>query len=228
VIVSNEEESSMNVGVLGTGVVGNAIASKLAALGHAVKMGSREAGNEKAVAWAEAAGDNASEGSFADAAAFGEVVFNCTNGEHSLAALEQAGRENLAGKVLVDVANVLDFSGGRPPIVGVGTTDSLGEQIQRAFPDVKVVKALNTMNCDVMVDPAKVPGEHDVFVCGEDADAKAEVAGLLRAFGWPAEHIVDLGGLRAARGTELYVTLWLSLWGVVGSGGFNIALVRGA
>jgi predicted dinucleotide-binding enzyme len=216
----------MNVGVLGTGVVGSAIGSRLVDLGHAVKMGSREAGNEKAREWVGDAGPNASEGSFADAAAFGELVFNCTAGEHSIAALEMAGAANLAGKVLVDVANVLDFSGGRPPAVGVGTKDPLGEQIQRAFPDVKVVKALNTMNCNVMVYPSRVPGSHDVFVCGEDADAKAQVAGVLREFGWPAEHIVDLGGISAARGTELYVALWLNLWGVVGSGEFNIALVR--
>ena len=216
----------MNVGVLGTGMVGSAIASRLVGLGHEVRMGSREAGNEKAREWAEEAGSKASEGTFADAAAFGELVFNCTAGEHSIAALERAGGANLAGKVLVDVANVLDFSGGRPPAVGVGTKDSLGEQIQRAFPVVKVVKALNTMNCDVMVDPTKVTGEHDVFICGEDSDAKAHVAGVLREFGWPAEHIVDLGGISAARGTELYVALWLNLWGVVGTGQFNIALVR--
>jgi predicted dinucleotide-binding enzyme len=153
-------------------------------------------------------------------------VFNCTAGEHSIAALEQAASANLAGKVLIDVANVLDFSGGRPPAVGVGAHDSLGERIQRAFPDAKVVKALNTMNCDVMVDPTTVPGEHDVFICGEDSDAKAQVAGLLREFGWPAGHIVDLGGITAARGTEMYVALWLNLWGVVGTGQFNIALVR--
>jgi len=216
----------MNIGVLGTGMVGRTIASRLVGLGYEVKMGSREAGNEKAREWAQEAGSKAGEGSFADAAAFGELVFNCTAGEHSIAALEQADASNLAGKVLVDVANVLDFSGGRPPAVGLGTKDSLGEQIQRSFPEAKVVKALNTMNCDVMVDPTKVPGDHDVFICGEDEDAKAQVARVLREFGWPAEHIVDLGGISAARGTEGYVALWLNLMGVVGTGQFNIALVR--
>ena len=190
------------------------------------RAGSRASGDEKANAWVQKVGANGSAGTFAETAAFGELVFNCTAGEHSIAALEQAGGANLAGKVLVDVANVLDFSGGRPPAVGVGVKDSLGEQIQQAFPDVKVVKALNTMNCDVMVDPTKVPGEHDVFVCGEDNDAKAQVAGVLREFGWPAEHIVDLGGISAARGTEQYVALWMNLWGVVGTGQFNIAVVR--
>jgi len=216
----------MNIGVLGTGMVGRTIASRLVGLGYEVKMGSREAGNEKAREWAQEAGSKAGEGSFADAAAFGELVFNCTAGEHSIAALERADASNLAGKILVDVANVLDFSGGRPPAVGLGTKDSLGEQIQRSFPEAKVVKALNTMNCDVMVDPTKVPGDHDVFICGEDEDAKAQVARVLREFGWPAEHIVDLGGISAARGTEGYVALWLNLMGVVGTGQFNIALVR--
>lgn len=216
----------MRIGVLGTGMVGNAIAGKLVTLGHEVKMGSREAGNEKALAWVETAGGGASEGSFADAAAFGELVVNCTAGAHSLAALEAAGTENLAAKVLIDVANPLDFSGGMPPTLTVANTDSLGEQTQRAFPDTKVVKTLNTMSCEVMVDPAKVPGEHDVFLCGEDAEAKRQVIELLQSFGWPADHIVDLGGIRSARGSEMYLPLWLSLWGALGTGYFNIGVVR--
>lgn len=216
----------MRVGVLGTGMVGDAIGGRLVAVGHEVCMGSREAGNEKALAWVERTGERASEGSFADAASFGELVVNCTAGAHSLAALELAGRANLAGKVLVDVANSLDVSGGMPPTLGVCNTDSLGEQIQRVLPDTKVVKALNTMNCEVMVDPTRVPGDHAVFVCGEDADAKAQVAELLRSFGWPTDRIVDLGGIRAARGTEMYVALWLVLWGTLGTGDFNIAVVR--
>jgi 8-hydroxy-5-deazaflavin:NADPH oxidoreductase len=216
----------MNIGVLGTGIVGSTIASKLCALGHDVMMGSRATGNEAARSWAEGAGPNASEGSFADAAAFGALVFNCTSGLHSLDALTAAGTANLAGKVLVDVANPLDFSKGRPPTLSVCNTDSLGEQIQRAFPDTKVVKALNTMNCLVMVDPARVPGEHDVFICGNDGSAKAQVGALVESFGWPAARIVDLGDITAARGTEMYLPLWLRLFGVVQSGDFNVKLVR--
>jgi predicted dinucleotide-binding enzyme len=216
----------MRVGVLGTGMVGRTIASKLVALGHEVCMGAREAGNEKARAWVDEAGVGASEGRFADAAAFGELVVNCTAGMHSLEALEQAGSDNLARKVVVDVANTLDFSGGMPPTLAVANTDSLGEQIQRVFPNARVVKALNTMNCQVMVEPARVPGEHDVFLCGDDTDAKAAVAGLLEEFGWSKERIVDLGGIRSARGMEMYLPLWLSLFGMVGTGDFNIAVVR--
>ena len=217
----------MRIGVLGTGMVGRAIATKLVSLGHDVRMGSREAGNEKAREWVSAAGGGASEGSFADAAAHGEVVFNCVSGQHTLEALEAAGGDNLAGKPLVDVANVLDFSGGRPPAVGISNRDSIGEQIQRAFPDARVVKSLNTMNANVMVDPSLVPGDHVVFVCGDDDGAKAQVRELLEGFGWPGERILDLGGISAARGTELYVTLWLELWGVAGGPQFNIAVLRG-
>jgi predicted dinucleotide-binding enzyme len=216
----------MRIGVLGTGMVGNALATKLVELGHEVKMGSRQAGNEKAVAWAEQAGERASEGSFADAAAFAELVVHCTAGVHSLAALGEAGVANLAGKVLIDVANPLDFSGGMPPTLAVSNTDSLGEQIQSTFPDVKVVKALNTMNANVMVDPASVPGDHAVFVCGDDAGAKRDVAELLGSFGWPRDRILDLGGIAAARGTEMYLPLWLSILGALGTGAFNIAVMR--
>ena len=153
---------------------------------------------------------------------------NATNGAGSIAMLELAGEEHLAGKVLIDIANPLDFSQGRPPSLFVSNTDSLGEQIQRRFPEAKVVKALNTMNCEVMVDPSKVPGEHDVFLCGEDAEAKRQVAELLESFGWLATRIRDLGGISSARGTEMYVALWLRLWGTVGTGYFNIAVVRAA
>jgi hypothetical protein len=140
--------------------------------------------------------------------------------------LELAGEENLAGKVLIDIANPLDFSQGRPPFLFVSNTDSLGEQIQRRFPQTRVVKALNTMNCQVMVDPSRVPGEHDVFLCGEDAESKRQVAELLESFGWPGSRIRDLGGISSARGTEMYVALWLRLWGAVGTGDFNIAVVQ--
>jgi predicted dinucleotide-binding enzyme len=192
--------------------VGRTIADKLRELGHDVLVGSRSAGDDAVP--------------FADAAAHGELVFNCTNGNTSLEALGQAGEENLAGKVLVDVANVIDASRGRPFVIGVSLDDSLAEQIQRAFPEARVVKALNTVNADVMVDPASVPGEHDLFVCGNDADAKARVVGLLQGFGWPAERIVDLGDITAARGLELYLALWLSLMSAVGGAAFNIHLAR--
>ena len=214
----------MKVGVLGTGMVGATLGSKLIQLGHEVKMGSRSANNESAVQWAKQNGAHASNGTFGDAAAFGEIVFNCTAGSTSLAAITSAGASNLKGKVLVDVANPLDFSKGMPPTLTVCNTDSLGEQIQRAFSNVKVVKALNTMNCRVMVEPALVPGEHDVFVCGNDPQAKARVAEILKSFGWKS--IIDLGDITAARGMEMLLPVWLRLMGLFQSPDFNFKIAR--
>ena len=216
----------MKIGMLGTGMVGNALATRLVELGHEVRMGSRAAGNEKALEWVAGAGAGASEGSFADAAAFGELVFNCTGGMHSPAVLEAAGAANLAGKVVVDVSNPLDFSGGFPPTLTVCNTDSVGEQLQRAFPEARVVKALNTVNCRVMVEPDRVPGDHVLFVAGDDADAKAEVVALLGELGWPAARVIDLGGIEASRGTEMYLPLWVRLMGPMGGPDFNIVLAR--
>lgn len=213
----------MRYGVLGTGMVGQAIAGRLVEVGHDVVMGSRSAGNERAAAWAAAAGDRAATGTFADAAAFGEIVVNATAGDASMEVLRAAGQEHLDGKVVVDVANPLDHATW-PPTLTVVNTDSLGEQIQRAFPAARVVKTLNTMNAAVMVRPDRVPGTHAVFVCGDDPAAKDEVRGLLSAFGWTADQILDLGDITAARGTEMYLALWLRLLGPVGDAPFNIAV----
>src|SRR5947209_20322100 len=173
----------MRYGVLGTGMVGQTLAGKLLSLGHEVTMGSRQPGNEKAVAWAAEAGDNAHDGTFADAARFGEVVINATAGAASLDALEAAKAENLDGKVLIDVSNPLDFSQGMPPTLTVCNTDSVGEQIQRAYPDAKVVKAFNTVNFEVMVNPSIIPGSHTLFMGGDDDDAKITVRNLAVSFG---------------------------------------------
>jgi predicted dinucleotide-binding enzyme len=217
----------MRIGVLGTGMVGSAIGTKLVALGHEVRMGARAADNANAATWVSAVGERASQGTFADAAAFGELLFNCTAGTASIEALRSADRADLAGKTLIDVANALDYSQGMPPVPVVSSDDSLGERIQRAFPEARVVKALNTMNCEVMVDPGKVPGAHDVFVCGDDEAAKAQTVGLLESFGWPRPQIVDLGPLSAARGTEAYLVLWLPLRMALGTNHFNIRAVAG-
>ncbi len=215
----------MRVGVLGTGMVGNAIASKLVQLGHEVKMGSRTANNPQAGEWVKANGTKASNGTFAEAAAFGEIVFNCTAGATSLEALRKAGAENMRGKILIDVSNPLDFSRGMPPTLTVSNTDSLGEQIQRNFPEVKVVKGLNTVNCNVMVNPSLVPGESDLFVCGNDPAAKSRVRELLmKWFGWTS--VIDLGDISAARGMEMYLPLWLRLFTLFDKPNFNIRIVK--
>lgn len=215
----------MKIAVLGTGMVGNTIGAKLVALGHDTKMGSRDAANPKAAEWVRKTGKGASHGTFADAAAHGEIVFNCTAGGVSLAALEAAGAENLRGKIIVDVSNPMDFSQGMPPRLDFRGEDSTAEQIQRTFPEAKVVKTLNTMNCNIMVDPSRVPGDHDVFVSGNDAAAKAKVTEILRDwFGWRS--IIDLGDVTTARGPESYLLMWLRLWGATKTGDFNIKVVR--
>ena len=215
----------MRVGVLGTGMVGRAIATKLVELGHDALMGSRSAGNESATEWVAAAGPRASQGTFADAAAHGELLFNCTAGAASLEAIGAARGDDLAGKVLVDVSNPLDFSRGAPRRF-TSSSNSLAELIQDAFPEARVVKSLNTVNCEVMVDPGKVPGEHDVFVCGNDDAAKAAVVELLRGFGWPADHVLDLGDLTAARATEAYLLLWIRLSGALQTRHLNVRVMR--
>src|SRR5882757_6110815 len=189
----------MKIGILGTGMVGNALATKLVQIGHQVMMGSRTAGSEAGKEWLRSVNGKAQIGTFADAAAFGEIVLDCTNGANSLAALRQAGASNLRGKILIQISNPLDFSQGMPPSLTVCNTDSLGEQIQREFPNVRVVKALNTVNCAVMVQPSIIPGDHDLIICGNDPSAKREVAKLLGEwFGWKEESIIDLGDITSS------------------------------
>jgi 8-hydroxy-5-deazaflavin:NADPH oxidoreductase len=216
----------MDIGVLGTGIVGRTIATRLVGLGHQVVMGSRTPDNADAAEWVAEIGTGASQGTFADAGDAGEVVFNCTAGVGSLDALASIGAEHLAGKLLVDISVPLDHSGGFPPSLFVCNTDSLGEQIQRAFPHALVVKTLNTMNCAVMVDPASVPGDHSVFVSGNDDGAKAHVRELLGSFGWAEDQIIDLGDITTSRGTEMYLPLWIRLYGALGTGSFNIKVMR--
>jgi 8-hydroxy-5-deazaflavin:NADPH oxidoreductase len=223
---SARKENEMRIGVLGTGGVGQTLATKLVELGHEVKMGSREAGNEKAVAWVAEAGDGASEGAFADAAGFGEVVVNATAGVASVAALQAAGAENLSGKLLLDVSNPLDFSGGMPPKLSVCNDDSLAEQIQAAFPEARVVKSLNTVNAGVMVEPGEIP-ESTIFVAGNDDAAKSQVVELLESFGWPRDDVVDLGDITGARAMEMYLPMWLRLFTVTGTPKVSVKVVRG-
>ncbi|MCC6619622.1 MAG: NAD(P)-binding domain-containing protein [Deltaproteobacteria bacterium] len=212
----------MKIGILGTGVVGQTLGTKLQSLGHQVVLGSREAGNSKAVAWAMASGGGA--GTFREAAGHGEIIFNCTMGSASLEALGSADVE-LDGKVLIDVSNPLDFSRGMPPSLFVSNTTSLGERIQATFPNARVVKSLNTVNAGIMVDPGRIGGgEHDMFVAGNDPVAKTIVSGLLAELGW--KHVIDLGDITMARGLEMYLPLWVRLWGALHTADFNIKIVR--
>ena len=226
----------MRFGILGTGVVGKTIAARLDNLRHEVMVGTRDPeetlsrtepdpyGNPPFSAWQQEHPE-ARLGTFGEVAAHGEVVVNATAGAVSLEALEQAGEDNLNGKILIDIANPLDFSQGMPPTLSVSNTDSLGEQIQRRFPEVKVVKTLHTMNAYLMVDPTQLAGaDHTVFVSGNDAEAKATVAELLRSFGWT--DIIDLGDITTARGTEMLLPVWLRLFGALQKPIFNFKIVR--
>lgn len=226
----------MKIAVLGTGPVGQTIAAKLAELKHDVFVGTRDPaatlartgsdmfGNPPFKVWKERH-PGVGLGTLAQAAAHGEIVVNATNGVGSLPALKEAGEKNLAGKVLVDISNPLDFSRGMPPSLTVCNTDSLGEQIQRAFPQAKVVKTLNTVNASVMVDPRQLAdGAHTIFVSGDDAGAKQAVSALLESFGW--REIVDLGDITTARGTEMFLPLWVRVFGALKTPMFSFKLVR--
>jgi len=227
----------MKIGVFGTGGVGQTIGAKLVELGSEVMIGTRDVAKTMAhtepdpfgqppfSAWLKQ-NPGIRLGGYADAARHGEVIINATSGTGSLDALQQAGDENLIGKILIDLANPLDFSRGMPPSLTVSNTDSLGEQIQRAFPEVKVVKTLNTVTASLMVNPGQLAnGEHHIFLSGNDPAAKAQVAEWLATwFGW--KHILDLGDITTARGTEMYLPIWLRLWGALGTGLLNVRVVN--
>ncbi|MGZ8544264.1 MAG: NADPH-dependent F420 reductase [Flavisolibacter sp.] len=218
----------MKIAVLGTGMVGDTIGSRLIDLGHEVKMGSRSAGNVKAKAFVDKHQGKASAGSFADAAAFGEIIFNCTAGAGSIEALKMAGETSINGKIIIDLANPLDFSKGMPPVLipALSNTHSLGEEIQNTFPAARVVKTLNTMWCGLMVNPAMISnGDHTNFICGNDEEAKLEVKALLNEFGWKNENILDLGDISSARGTEAVLPVWLRIWNATQNGAFNFKVV---
>ncbi len=212
----------MKIGVLGTGEVGQAIGGKLVSLGHDVMMGARAADNEKVLAFAARTGGKA--GTFADAAAHGEMLVHCTRGNTAIEMLHLAGADNLSGKILIDVSMPLDFSKGFPPSLFVSNTDSLGEMIQREFPAALVVKTLNTVNNKIMVEPKTLPGLHTMFVSGNDQQAKGKVMDLLRSFGW--QSILDLGDITTARGTEQFLPLWVRLYSTLGTADFNIAVIK--
>lgn len=220
----------MNIGVLGTGVVGETIATALTEKGHNVRMGSRSATNEKAAAWVKKSNNHATQGDFNDAAAFGNIVFLCLNGAHALDAVNAVDADSINGKIVIDVTNPLDFSKGMPPglLKEYSGGTSLGEEIQKALPGAKVVKTFNTVNCNVMVNPKLVNnGDHTLFICGNDADAKNKVKHfLVDTFGWKPENLLDLGEIQSARGTEAYVPFWVMMMQATGSPMFNIKVVK--
>lgn len=214
----------MRYAVLGTGMVGQTLATKLAQLGHQVAMGSRTAGGSKATSWVAEAGENASEGTFADVAGRSEIVINATSGVGTLDALRSVGAEVLGSKIIIDVANPLVH--GDQMSLAVCNTDSLAEQIQREFPNTKVVKALNTMSATVMTNPNAVAGDHNVFIAGNNGEAKSAAAVMLQSFGWPLSRIIDFGDITGARGLEAYLLFWIRLFQTTGTPDINIAVLK--
>ena len=229
----------MKIAVIGTGTVGQTFASRLVSLGHDVMMGTRNVadklastnkdmyGNPPFSEWHDA-NKSVQLGTFAEAAAFGEIILNVTEGANSINALKLADAKNLDGKVLVDIANPLDFSKGMPPslIPELSNTNSLGEEIQKTFPSAKVVKTLNTMWAGLMVNPNMIGGgDHSAFICGNDTDAKAKVKSLMNEFGWKNQNILDLGDITAARGAEAVLPIWLRIWSATQNGAFNFKVV---
>lgn len=225
------------IAILGTGTVGQTFATRLIGLGHEVIIGTRnvqekltapgkDGGKNAFTTWHEA-NQKAKLGTFAEAAAFGEIILNTTQGMSSINALNLATAKNLDGKILVDIANPLDFSKGMPPCLApeLSNTNSLAEEIQKTFPNAKVVKTLNTMWCGIMVNPALIKGDHVNYVCGNDEAAKTEVKTLLKEFGWKDENLLDLGDLSAARGTEAVLPVWLRIYGAKKMGAFNFNIV---
>ncbi len=227
------------IAIMGTGSVGRAYASKFITLGYEVMMGTRNVsekladttkdsyGNPPFSEW-HSANKNVKLGTFQEAAFFGEIILNATMGAKSIAALKMTDEKNLNGKILIDVANPLDFSKGLPPslLPELSNTNSLGEEIQKTFPEVRVVKTLNTMWNGLMVNPAMLnEGDHTTFICGNSAEAKENVKEILKSFGWPEKNIFDLGDISSARGTEMYLPLWLRILGATSNGAFNIKIV---
>jgi predicted dinucleotide-binding enzyme len=219
----------MNIGILGTGTVGETIATALLKKRHDVMLGSRAAGSDKARAWVKKSGKRAQEGTFDAAARFGDVLFICLNGEHALRALESVEPQHVAGKIVIDVTNPLDFTHGMPPrVLEEYSAVSLGERIQQALPNAYVVKTLNTVTAALMVDARHVArGAHSLFLCGNDKDAKNKVGHFLTDnFYWKGESLIDLGGIAAARVAEAYVPLWVQLYQTLGTPLFNLRVVR--
>jgi 8-hydroxy-5-deazaflavin:NADPH oxidoreductase len=215
----------MRIAVLGTGTVGRTVAPALAALGHEVVVGTRDPEATRGRDGWTPLPDGLALQPYATVGQDADLVVNATNGQGSLAAVGAVGREELAGTVLLDLANPLDFGAGFPPTLSVKDTDSLAEQIQRAVPEARVVKALNTVTAAVMVDPRRVgDGDTTVFAASDDAEARAIVVALLRELGW--RDVVEFEELSAARGLEMYLPLWVRLMGRLGTADFNLRLVR--
>ncbi|MFX1479893.1 MAG: NADPH-dependent F420 reductase [Promethearchaeota archaeon] len=224
----------MKIGIIGSSNVAQTIGEKFLSLEHEVMISSRDVSKDKgelpsAEDWVKKQikkGFTASAGSFSEAAKFGELLFNCTEGKYSMLALETAGKENMKGKILIDLANPLDFSQGFPPTLSVVNDYSLGEQIQESFPETKVVKTLNTVTVALMINPDMLNASHTLFICGNDEEAKKWVKEelLTKWFGW--KDIIDLGDIKGSRGMEMYLMLWIRIYDILDTANFNLRIIK--
>jgi 8-hydroxy-5-deazaflavin:NADPH oxidoreductase len=213
------------IGILGTGDVGRILGAGFASVGHDVKIGSRDPGSQKVKDWVALTGSHASAGTFAEAAEFAEVAVLATAWSGTKSALELATPANLAGKVVIDATNPLDFSGGFPPKLAITGEDSLGERVQRALPDAKVVKAFNTIGNHYFVDPSFREGQPTMLIAGDDEDAKRTVGDVLADFGWPDP--VDIGGIEGSRELEAICIAWVKIGGARGAWDHGFKLLVG-
>ncbi len=227
----------MKTGILGTGIVGRTLSKKLSDLGYEVTMGTRNIedtllrtendsyGNPPVRVFLEE-NPEIQLADIPNTIKENRIIFNCTKGLAILEILNKVEDKHLNSRILVDVANPLDFTSGFPPTLSVSNTDSLGELIQRAYPELKVVKTLNTMNAGLMVDPSRVEGDHNVFISGDHEEAKKEVMHILHSFGWEDKNILDLGDISTARGTEMLLPIWTRLYAKYHDVNFNFKIVR--
>jgi len=205
----------MKIGILGSGPVGRALGRGFASKGHDVKLGSRTPEKQEVKHWLKSTKGQVSAGTFSDTAKHGEVLVLCTLGEATENAVKLAGTKNFDEKLVIDATNPLDFSRGMPPGLFVGTTDSLGERVQRMLPNAKVVKCFNIVNNQTMINPRMKEGLPDMIICGNDEAAKQQVARLLKELGWSEP--IDIGGIDGARWLEAYTALWVRLATKIGS-----------
>jgi len=214
------------IGILGTGMVGESIGTKLIELGYEVRMGSRTANNEKAMEWASKNGDRASTGTFNDAASFGELIVVCTKGDATVSVARSINPDLVKGKIIIVISNPLDFSKGMPPflIPELTNTNSLGEEVQKILSLANVVKTLDTVNCQIMVNPNKLSGPQTMFIAGNNSEAKKQVGELLEKFGW--NEIVDLGDITGARATEMMMPIWIRIMVTTNNVQFGFKIVR--
>jgi 8-hydroxy-5-deazaflavin:NADPH oxidoreductase len=223
--MANGRVAQMRVGVLGSGEVGRRLAAGFCSRGHDVIIGSRDPNKSELREWLSGEGAGIGAGTFAQAAERGELLVLAVLGNAADEVIADAGPENFSGKVVIDAMNPLDFSGGFPPKLSITGEDSLGERVQRALTDAKVVKAFNTIGNPYFVDPKFSEGNPTMLIAGDDEGAKRTVGDVLADFGWPDP--IDIGGIEGSRELEAICIAWVKIGGALGSWDHGFKLLVG-